>query len=97
VGPFYCPLDEKIYIDASFFDPLSSQFGADGVLGQEYVVAHEYGHPIQDHLGMLGRAQQDPQGPQSGAVSHRAHGRLPRRAPGPSTRPPTKDANGSPS
>jgi predicted metalloprotease len=69
VGPFYCPLDKQVYIDASFFDILTNQFGADsGALAQEYVVAHEYGHAIQDQLGLLGKAQQDPQGEQSGSV-----------------------------
>ncbi len=69
VGPFYCPLDKSVYIDASFFDLLTSRFGADdGALAQEYVVAHEYGHALQDQLGLLGRAQQDPQGAESGAV-----------------------------
>ena len=69
VGPFYCPLDQKVYIDADFFAILQQQFGADGgALAQEYVVAHEYGHALQDQLGLLGRAQQDPQGANSGAV-----------------------------
>jgi predicted metalloprotease len=69
VGPFYCPLDKQVYIDASFFEILSSQFGSSaGPLAQEYVVAHEYGHHLQDLLGLLDRAQQDPKGPQSGAV-----------------------------
>lgn len=69
VGPFYCPLDSKVYIDASFFKLLSQRFGADGgQLAKEYVVAHEYGHHIQNLLGVLNRAQQDPQGPESGAV-----------------------------
>jgi predicted metalloprotease len=69
VGPFYCPLDQLVYIDASFFDILEQQFGSSGgALAQEYVVAHEYGHALQDQLGLLGRSQQDPQGPASGSV-----------------------------
>ena len=69
VGPFYCPLDKRVYIDASFFAILEQQFGSSGgPLAQEYVVAHEYGHALQDQLGLLSRAQQDPQGPESGGV-----------------------------
>jgi len=69
VGPFYCPTDKRVYIDASFFNELTSRFGADsGALAQEYVVAHEYGHALQDQFGLLGRAQSDPQGPESGGV-----------------------------
>ncbi|MDC5697405.1 neutral zinc metallopeptidase [Intrasporangium calvum] len=69
VGPFYCPLDSKVYVDASFFQELESKFGADGgQLAKEYVIAHEYGHHVQNLLGILNRAQQDPQGPNSGAV-----------------------------
>ncbi|MDO5628191.1 MAG: neutral zinc metallopeptidase [Mobilicoccus sp.] len=69
VGPFYCPLDQTVYMDASFFDILNRQFGASkGALAQEYVVAHEYGHALQDQLNLLGRAQQDPRGPESGGV-----------------------------
>jgi uncharacterized protein len=69
VGPFYCPLDKQVYIDASFFQILSDQFGSSsGPLAQEYVVAHEYGHHIQDLLGLLDEAQKDPKGEQSGGV-----------------------------
>jgi predicted metalloprotease len=69
VGPFYCPLDQGVYIDADFFSILEEQFGAEGgPLAQMYVVAHEFGHALQDQLGLLGRAQQDPQGAESGAV-----------------------------
>ncbi len=69
VGPFYCPLDKRVYIDASFFQILEDQFGSSGgPLAQEYVVAHEYGHALQDQLGLLGEAQRDPQGPESGGV-----------------------------
>lgn len=69
VGPFYCPLDKRVYIDADFFSILTDQFGAsNGALAQMYVVAHEYGHAVEDQLGVLNAAQQDPKGPESGGV-----------------------------
>ncbi|MFP5346886.1 MAG: neutral zinc metallopeptidase [Actinomycetes bacterium] len=69
VGPFYCPVDQTAYFDTSFFQVLVDQFGSSGgPLAQEYVVAHEFGHHIQDELGILGRSQQDPQGAQSASV-----------------------------
>lgn len=63
VGPFYCPVDQTAYFDTDFFDVLKTQFGSSGgPLAQEYVVAHEYGHHVQDLLGVLGRAQSGAQG-----------------------------------
>ena len=79
-GPFYCPSDERIYIDASFFDDLTNRFGADdGALAQEYVVAHEYGHHVENVLGLLARAQDGQTGPTQRRRAHRADGRLLRR------------------
>ena len=63
VGPFYCPGDETAYFDTDFFQVLKDQFGSSGgPLAQEYVVAHEFGHHVQDLQHTLGRAQQGAQG-----------------------------------
>jgi uncharacterized protein len=58
MGPFYCPSDQSIYIDPTFFDELSTRFGAQGDFAQAYVIAHEVGHHIQNLTGVLDRAQQ---------------------------------------
>jgi predicted metalloprotease len=69
VGPFYCPPDQTAYFDTSFFDVLVRDFGSSaGQLAQEYVVAHEFGHHVQNLQGVLGRAQQGATGPEGNGV-----------------------------
>ncbi len=58
MGPFYCPLDRKVYVDLSFFNELQRRFGAPGDFAQAYVIAHEVGHHVQTLLGIAGKVQE---------------------------------------
>ena len=90
VGPFYCPGDNTIYLDTTFFDEvLERQLGGpDGGFVEFYVLAHEYGHHIQNITGQMGKVKTQ-QGPQSGAVRWSCR---PTATPacGPATRPPPR-------
>jgi predicted metalloprotease len=57
MGPFYCPPDQKVYIDLSFYDDLKRKFGAPGDFAQAYVIAHEVGHHVQNLLGIAGQVR----------------------------------------
>ncbi|HEY0836407.1 MAG TPA: neutral zinc metallopeptidase [Azospirillum sp.] len=57
MGPFYCPADQKVYIDLSFYETLKSRMGAPGDFAQAYVIAHEVGHHVQEQLGITRKVE----------------------------------------
>jgi uncharacterized protein len=66
MGPFYCPADQKVYIDLSFYRELKQRFGAPGDFAQAYVIAHEVGHHVQHLLGLDRKVSQAARGDQTG-------------------------------
>ncbi|MDE2578979.1 MAG: neutral zinc metallopeptidase [Hyphomicrobiales bacterium] len=70
MGPFYCPLDKKIYLDTSFFQDMQRRFGGGGDFAYAYVISHEMGHHIQDQLGLLPKVQEAEQNASSKAEAN---------------------------
>lgn len=75
-GPFYCPSDQKVYIDLSFYQEMKTRFNAPGDFAQAYVIAHEVGHHIQNLLGTSDKVQQARQNARDAAQSNQLSVRL---------------------
>ncbi|MFT0892651.1 neutral zinc metallopeptidase [Pseudochelatococcus sp. G4_1912] len=71
MGPFYCPLDQKVYLDVAFFEEMRTRFRAEGDFAYAYVIAHEVGHHVENLLGILPRVQQAQQQASSQAEANR--------------------------
>ena len=92
MGPFYCPSDQRVYLDLSFFDEMAQRFRAPGQFPQAYVIAHEVGHHVQNLLGITGKVEQMHQkmskrDANAAVGAGRAAGRLPGRRVGLSRQP----------
>ena len=97
MGPFYCPIDKKVYLDTSFFRDMKTKYGGGGEFAYAYVVAHEIGHHVQDLLGILGKvddgqAAREPDPGQRAFGEGRAAGRLPCRRLGRQRQPEMADS-----
>jgi predicted metalloprotease len=69
MGPFYCPVDQKIYIDLAFYDELRTRFGAPGDFAQAYVITHELGHHVQHLLGIDEKVRREQEATPSEAIA----------------------------
>lgn len=76
MGPFYCPGDQKVYIDLNFYQEMKTRFNAPGDFAQAYVIAHEVGHHIQNLMGTSGKVQQARQGARNETQSNQLSIRL---------------------
>ena len=76
MGPFYCPTDQKVYLDTSFFDDMKRKLGGGGDFAYAYVIAHEIGHHVENQLGILSRAQRAQQQSGSRAEANRISVRI---------------------
>lgn len=76
MGPFYCPIDKKVYLDTTFFKEMQQKFGVKGDFAYAYVIAHEVGHHVQDVLGILGKVQGRQQAASSKAESNQLSVRI---------------------